>query len=431
MINTSDMQQEKEKNQQFHEIVVEKDGFAVYYGDAPLKTERNNPIYHGNQRLINNLLFELSLSKPAEPGRINLYTLIAAEIDYPDQNTEQSIELCRQKINHDPIINLFKNGSRPSSARSASAFTNFLLSHPAFLAIAYSSSATLTRCLSYYLKQRKYEEQTGNTDNFTDLGHFLLQAHHALPPEKKNALHILSEIHDSGFILPLLATERMITASEYAGALINQRLTQSFGSSHTQAARNDLEMYQLLKTMEKLEQDVRKVHDYLAYYDYSQKGPSGILDLIRQGESNALEFKSTLRWNLREQKKDPAIEHASLKTITAFLNSSGGVLLIGVKDNGDIEGIETDAFENTDRFLIHLWNLIKSTLGQEFSPYILTTTEVINNKTICIVRCMKSHTPAFLTHKGPEEEFYIRIGPQTAKLGVSEALKYIKERFPA
>jgi hypothetical protein len=44
---------------------------------------------------------------------------------------------------------------------------------------------------------------------------------------------------------------------------------------------------------------------------------------------------------------------------------------------------------------------------------------------------MKSHTPAFLTHKGPEEEFYIRIGPQTAKLGVSEALKYIKERFPA
>ncbi len=431
MVNTPDMSQEKEAQPHFHEIVVETDGFTLYYGNEPLKSPGNHPIRHANQRLMNNLLFELTLSKSEDKGLINLYQLLIRELDQEIPDTETEVNRLLPVLHADPILNLYKNGSRPSSARSANAFTNFLLAHPSFLAIAFASSATLTRCLSYYLKQRKFDEIAGQSEHFADLGHFLLQAYHALAPEKKNALNLLSSVHESGFILPLLAVERMITASEYAGALINQRLTRRFESAHQQPGRNDLEMYQLLKTMENLEQDVRKVHDYLSYYDYSQKGPTGILDLIRQGESNTLEFKSTLRWNLREQKKDPAIEHASLKTITAFLNSAGGTLLIGVKDDGNIEGIETDAFENTDRFLIHLWNLIKSTLGQEFSPYILTTTEVINNKTICIVRCMKSHTPAFLTHRGPEEEFYIRIGPQTAKLGVSDALKYIKERFSA
>src|SRR6185369_9720340 len=42
-------------------------------------------------------------------------------------------------------------------------------------------------------------------------------------------------------------------------------------------------------------------------------------ELIKRGESKTLEFKSTLRWNLREDRQDDkVITHAVLKTIAAF-----------------------------------------------------------------------------------------------------------------
>ena len=55
--------------------------------------------------------------------------------------------------------------------------------------------------------------------------------------------------------------------------------------------------------------------------------------LIKQGESKTLEFKSTLRWNLKEDRKDKRVTFAALKTIAAFLNTEGGDLLIGVADD--------------------------------------------------------------------------------------------------
>jgi type I restriction enzyme R subunit len=54
--------------------------------------------------------------------------------------------------------------------------------------------------------------------------------------------------------------------------------------------------------------------------------------IIRVGEGLTVEFKSTLRWNVKENRKDPQMEHAVLKTVAAFLNSDGGILLIGVEE---------------------------------------------------------------------------------------------------
>ena len=61
-------------------------------------------------------------------------------------------------------------------------------------------------------------------------------------------------------------------------------------------------------------------------------------ELIQRGESKTLEFKSTLRWNLVEDRKDDKrVTHAALKTIAAFLNTEGGDLLLGVADDGAID----------------------------------------------------------------------------------------------
>ena len=51
-------------------------------------------------------------------------------------------------------------------------------------------------------------------------------------------------------------------------------------------------------------------------------------ELIKRGESKTLEFKSTLRWSLKEDRQDDhGVTHAVLKTIGAFLNTEGGDLL--------------------------------------------------------------------------------------------------------
>jgi type I restriction enzyme, R subunit len=54
-------------------------------------------------------------------------------------------------------------------------------------------------------------------------------------------------------------------------------------------------------------------------------------ELIKAGESQTLEFKSTLRWSLKgDRQDDKGVTHAVPKTIAAFLNTEGGDLLIGV-----------------------------------------------------------------------------------------------------
>jgi predicted HTH transcriptional regulator len=56
--------------------------------------------------------------------------------------------------------------------------------------------------------------------------------------------------------------------------------------------------------------------------------------LIAQGESTTLEFKSTI---------DSAAKIA--KTLVAFANTKGGTLLIGVSDNGNVIGITSELRE--------------------------------------------------------------------------------------
>jgi type I restriction enzyme, R subunit len=90
-------------------------------------------------------------------------------------------------------------------------------------------------------------------------------------------------------------------------------------------------------------------------FDHYLRGHRDAEELIKRGESKTLEFKSTLRWSLKEDRRDDkGVTHAALKTVGAFLNTDGGDLLIGVADNGSIVGIEADQLDNNDKFMRHL-----------------------------------------------------------------------------
>ena len=61
-----------------------------------------------------------------------------------------------------------------------------------------------------------------------------------------------------------------------------------------------------------------------------------------KGESEVLEFKSSARWDYREERVTKVLEQVIVKTLAAFLNAKGGILLIGVDDSGGIPGLERD-----------------------------------------------------------------------------------------
>ena len=67
-----------------------------------------------------------------------------------------------------------------------------------------------------------------------------------------------------------------------------------------------------------------------------------MLDLIAAGESQSLEFKSTARFDVKQNKTGPYLERVIVKTIAAFLNTKGGTLVIGVEDNGTVYGLTED-----------------------------------------------------------------------------------------
>jgi type I restriction enzyme R subunit len=159
-------------------------------------------------------------------------------------------------------------------------------------------------------------------------------------------------------------------------------------------------------------------------------------ELIKRGESKTLEFKSTLRWNLKEDRRDDeAITHAVLKTIAAFLNTEGGDLLIGVADGGAVVGIEADRLEGDDEFMRHLAQVVRNGLGDRAGTCIDPKTQIVQGKTVCLVTCQRSPEPVFLRWKGtegsPEGDFYVRSGPGSVRLPPESAREYVRTRFTA
>ena len=150
--------------------------------------------------------------------------------------------------------------------------------------------------------------------------------------------------------------------------------------------------------------------------------------LMEKGESEHVEFKSTLRYNLFTEKFDKNIEHAILKSIAAFLNSEGGTLLVGVNDDGLPVGLEKDGFKNDDKTSLFVINLIREYIGVHQMLFVSIVIETINNEKLMRIDCKPCDIPSYLNHNN-SEKFYVRTGASTNELPVSEIFNYIKNRF--
>jgi len=157
-------------------------------------------------------------------------------------------------------------------------------------------------------------------------------------------------------------------------------------------------------------------------------GEVNLSQLVLNGESEAVEFKATLRTNLHTGNKDPRMELAVLKTLAGFLNTKGGTLIIGMSDESEPIGIEVDGFFNEDKMNLHLVNLVKSQISPQAMTFIHTHFEDYAEKRIMIIECSKSPVAVFVKD-GETERFYLRTGPSTTELSASQTQDYIKLKF--
>ena len=158
-----------------------------------------------------------------------------------------------------------------------------------------------------------------------------------------------------------------------------------------------------------------------------------IEEIIDEGESYKVEYKSTIRTNLQTGEKDKRMEKAVLKTLVAFLNSDGGDLLVGVSDDGEKIGADIESFDNPDKMNLHITNLISSQIGDEFIPFIrfrqidYGKRDDGTDRIVVRFTCEPTSTPVFLKD-GKEEIFFVRSGPSSVELAGKDLIRYVDNR---
>ncbi|GAB3956611.1 ATP-binding protein [Spirosoma harenae] len=114
-------------------------------------------------------------------------------------------------------------------------------------------------------------------------------------------------------------------------------------------------------------------------------------DLIEQGEHARLEFKRQVSSSAR-----------IARTLAAFANTSGGILLVGIADNGKIAGISSEykeiekIEEATDRLIVPTLSVCYETIAPD-------------GRIVLIISVAESdEKPHYVLSEGKERTIYIR-----------------------
>lgn len=165
----------------------------------------------------------------------------------------------------------------------------------------------------------------------------------------------------------------------------------------------------------------------------SELPEKNIKTLIEMDESTQLEFKSTFQWDIEQNCKNKNLRNEVIKTIAAFNNTEGGYLLIGVKDDKKIFGLERDYSlfkekNKRDVFLQTLTHEIENKISNDFATKIDVKFYNLENKNICRIKVTFGSEPVWVK-EDKNEVFYIRLQNLTKALSPRKCVIYIKNKW--
>jgi serine/threonine protein kinase len=183
---------------------------------------------------------------------------------------------------------------------------------------------------------------------------------------------------------------------------------------------------------------------------------SNVGALIAAGESDLVEFKASLHHpydplpvdmmhKIAAGKLDEArawkevekgLNLSVTKTLAAFLNSSGGTLLVGVADSGSVLGIEADyphlpgGKQNLDGWQLSLRNIVNRALGDEVWGVINVSLVTHEQAVVAVITCPRRASETWHS-EGDKHVFYMRSSSATESLQGPKLTRYVREHWPA
>jgi len=136
----------------------------------------------------------------------------------------------------------------------------------------------------------------------------------------------------------------------------------------------------------------------------------------------------------REGKKNRELQKSVLKTIVAFLNSSGGMLAVGVTDDHKIFGLDADYAllskpDKREWFHQLVTDAINNRIGAEYTNLISAKFEEHEAKDVLVIDIKrKGPKEAYLT-TNRDTEFFVRTGKKTIQLKGREMSDYIRANW--
>lgn len=135
-----------------------------------------------------------------------------------------------------------------------------------------------------------------------------------------------------------------------------------------------------------------------------------VSEIIRNGENSAIEFK-----------RDDITNDKLAKELVAFSNFEGGMVLLGVEDDGTISGITREKLED--------W--VMTTCRDKIDPAVIPFFEIVRNvenkKDIAIVKVPRGYTVH--SFKDKNKNFYlIRVGSQCREATKDELSRLFQQR---
>jgi hypothetical protein len=243
--------------------------------------------------------------------------------------------------------------------------------------------------------------------------------------DEERALIRAVAVSTEGDLNVLLDEQKVYSiAEEYATGGIALLKAKVFSGEYGSYAKK-LES-ELLRTFRKTAEKAPKRQTFEELVELS------VSELIKNGETDSVEFKSSFIWDYKRKQPNKLISRIIARTVSCFMNSNGGIILVGVSNDKKILGLDKDLAQlnnSLDNLELHFTNIINKYLGKISRPQVSVKFETINKKTAAVIQVRKSPRPVYLQYEG-KTEFFIRSGNSCQPLDISEAHLYIKDHWP-
>jgi hypothetical protein len=153
--------------------------------------------------------------------------------------------------------------------------------------------------------------------------------------------------------------------------------------------------------------------------------------LLGRGESESLEFKSSLRYDYELEIDNKKLVIGPVRTTAAFMNTGGGTLLVGVSDTGELLGLDQDLAltKSLDGLERYYRQALINAVGAKFTTGVAVSFAELDGKLIFRIDVEPSTRPVFVEAKVQgilEKDFYVRSGSGNRKLDAQATYDYIE-----